>query len=263
MAYLNIDNTLNNIIYGNNRPLINILSLQFVMAYRKGDVEKEFSILLQSCFYFYKYCIDDPNIFGLLENLQGDLTKLPWRIFDPTRTWFFPGHLDHSNKEIKERNETIWLNLLDYWFDVFFQNPFFYLKWNIDDGWGWYHRNDYHNIQELLNAPIMHHHTFVESISEVEVEILKSFGFGSFFLYNTPGSQTSEWWIIFGFWMMGNSSIHSPLWFEHLYEFNILGDPDSIIGLPYRTMVTLTRRKWIEVNYMKYNYTMSIISLGR
>jgi hypothetical protein len=38
------------------------------------------------------------------------------------------------------------------------------------------------------------------------MEILKAFGFGSFFKYNNPGSPSSDWWIIFGFWMIANGN---------------------------------------------------------
>lgn len=75
---------------------------------------------------------------------------------------------------------------------MYFQNPFFYLQKSNVDGWGWYSRGNYDDIREILNTSSMYHHTFVESITEVEREILKGFGFGSFFRYHNPGSQTSE-----------------------------------------------------------------------
>ena len=240
-----------------NRPLINILSLEHVMNYDSGG-EKEYSTLLKSCFFFYKVGIDDRRNHDRLRSWNGyERSKLFWHLEEG---WFYPGLLEHENKVIKERNRKLWLELLDYWFGVFYHNPFFYLKWSEVDGWGWYLRENVLDIRQVLSSDWMSHGTFVESISEIEMEILKSFGFGSFFCYHNPGSPSSDWWIIFGFWMMANGNENSPFWFDHLYDRVDPNDPDSVVGLPYRTMIEWCRKTYAEV-IINYKYTTRVIKI--
>lgn len=56
--------------------------------------------------------------------------------------------------------------------------------------------------------------------------------------------------------MVANGENNSPLYFDHLYDFQIVGDPDSIVGLPYRTIVIWSHRKWVQVYYI---YNLSLI----
>jgi hypothetical protein len=244
-----------NLINLANRPLINILSLEHVMNYWNGG-EKEYSALLKSCFFFYKFAIDDRQQYLRLINYNS--ISLPWNMFPESESWIYPDFGDAHSQVIRDRNRKLWFKLLDFWYKVFYQNPYLYLKWSEVDGWGWYHREDIADFRTVLESDWMLYGTFVESITEVEMEILKAFGFGSFFCYHNPGSPSSDWWIIFGFWMIANGDVNSPFWFDHLYDRVDPNDPDSVVGLPYRTMVQWHRRVWTEV-IINSKYTTRVI----
>ena len=130
-------------------------------------------------FFFYKFAIDDRTQHNRLKNYVG--TDLPWNMIPENENWIFPGFAEDDNPVIRERSKKLWFKLLDYWFEVFYQNPHFYLKWSEHNGWGWYVRHHIRDIRHLLSFERMIRSTFVESITEVEMEILKAFGFRSFF----------------------------------------------------------------------------------
>jgi hypothetical protein len=203
MNYSELERTLYGLVNAANRPLINILSLEHFLNYDGGG-EKEYSVLLKSCIFFYKFGIDNRAQHDRLKNYNG--SELPWNIHLESRTWIPLQYLEMANRVIRERNVKLWLKLMDYWYGVFYENPFFYLKWSVVDGWGWYHRQHVFDIRPILKSDWIVHATFVESIDETEMEILKAFGFGSFFMFNNPGSPSSDWWIIFGFWMIANGN---------------------------------------------------------
>ena len=230
-----------------NRPLINILTLNFFLNYISSN-GKQFSLLLRSCAFFYKFCIDNPEIFALLETFTA--TTLPWNTgsMQERENWLYSGYGEDENVVLRERMKLLWFHHLDHWYEVFFQNPHFYLRWSEEDGWGWYLRHDVNDIRVILNSTVMQNSTFVESIQESDMEILMAFGFRSFFRYtNNPGSQSSDWWICYGLLWFANSCDYSPISFDHLYDCFQVDDPDSVTGLPYRSMVQWYRRVWNEV----------------
>jgi len=261
MNLSDIEVQLENLVRRSCRPLINILSLDHVMDYNLGG-EKEYSLLLKSCFFFYKFGIDDRAQHSRLKDYVG--TDLPWNNIPENENWIFPGFAEDDNPVLRERSRKLWFKLLDYWFGVFYQNPHFYLKWSEHNGWGWYVRYHIRDIRRLQSSLSMSHSTFVESITEVEMEILKAFGFRSFFQYYNPGTQTSSYWIIFGFWMIANGDEDSPLWFDHLYDTVDRNDPDAVVGYPYRTMVQWYRRATTEVIIITLiDITIVIKGIGR
>ena len=228
-----------------NRPLVNILSLDHIMNYGSGQ-PKEYSVMLKSCAFFYKFGIDNREMFQYLDSFTG--TILPWNGLEQ-ENWIYPGLCDDENRIIRERNKKLWFKLLDRWYEIFFKNPHFYLKWSELDGWGWYLRHHVDDIRTILNSDVMRNSTFMESITEFQMEILKAFGFRSFFRYHNQGSPDSSLWIVYGFWWFANSRFYSPIRFDHLYDVNEINDCDDVIRLPYRSMVQWYRRVWEEVLY--------------
>lgn len=237
MNFSDLEIELRELVHHNNRPLINILALDFIMKYVSPD-DKEFSLLLKTCAFFYKFCIDHRETFAILEQFNGDYKLLPWNVY-PDR-WIYPGVLDIKNEDARDRRRVLWLKLLDHWFSVYFRNRHFYLRWSAWDGWGWYCRHDIVDIRNILSFEELRYSSFLESIDEVQKEILKSLGFRSFFEYNNPGTPSSDLWIIYGFLWFANSNLFSPIGFDQVNE----NDPD---GLPYRTMIEWNRTVWTEV----------------
>lgn len=198
-----------------NRPLINDLSLEFVMKYELGT-EKEFSILLKTCFFFYVHAINDRFQYNRLRSFTG--TLLPWNRSDESERWIYPGFAEAIIQANRERSIKLWFKLMDFWFEVFYMDPNFYLKWSEEDGWGQYYRDYIPDIRVVLDSKGMLYSTFVESVGEVEIAVLDALGFASFFRYDNPGTPTSNTWIVFGKLMMSNSIEDSPIWFDHLYD---------------------------------------------
>jgi hypothetical protein len=236
-------------LHRDSRPLINILSLDFIMTHVSVDGE-EFSLLLKSCAYFYKFCIDNPVVFAQLQNFNG--TTLLWNIGSMTERerWIPPGYAQEENPILRQRAKIIWFKLLDYWFEVYFQNPHFYLRWTELNGWGWYLRHHVPDIRVILNSHVMRHTSFVESIQPEDKRYLERLGFKSFFYYNNPGTPSSNLWIIFGFLWFCNTDEFSPIWFDHLHDVVDHTEPDSVVGLPYRSIAQWYRRVWTEVPFI-------------
>jgi hypothetical protein len=241
---------LHDFLHRSNRPLINILSLDFFMKHVNQD-GGEYSLMLKTCAFFYLFCINNPAIFALLFNFNG--STLPWNTgsMAERETWIYPSYLeDIGNDTLRERAKLIWFKQLDYWFEVYFQNPYFYLRWTELTGWGWYLRRDVLDIRVVLNSHVMKHNSFVESVQEMDKEYLERLGFKSFFRYNNPGTPSSDLWIVGGFLWFANRDEYSPIWFDHLHDVVDAGEPDSVVGLPYRFIGQWYRIVWTEVSYI-------------
>lgn len=135
------------------------------------------------------------------------------------------------------------------WYVIFFKNTWFYLKWTKESGFGWYLREHVHDITEVLDSDEMAFVTFIDFITEIEKVILEAFGFGSFYKVSDTNTQSSKWYVLFGFGMLINSSnyfnytngyldnVFCVIYFENMYEYPVLEEPDSIGHGSYRTMV--------------------------
>ena len=71
MKLSDLEVDLHNLVRRANRPLILILTLDHVMNYKSGDEKKEYSFILKSCFFFYKFAIDDREMFETLKSFSG------------------------------------------------------------------------------------------------------------------------------------------------------------------------------------------------
>lgn len=228
-----------------NRPQINIFSLNRVLNDRIPDREG-YSYLTKSVIFFLYKVFSDRIMFQRFEHYNGIV--LPWRLGGEARDWIMPFSDVPNTTESRE----LCFGWLDLWYQVFFENPFFYIKWTEEDGYGYYSRAYICDIRPVLQEPVFRHKTFLEKVTEFEMEILKLFGFSSFFMYDFDG--VTEWYLLIGFWMMANSSRpnnsqpNCPIFFEHMYQFFNHQDPDCEVGGEYRTIAETRLRNFVEVN---------------
>ena len=251
MSILDCDIALLECIRGLNRPLVNILSLNRILN------DSGLSILAKSLIYFYYRILKDKAMFNRIYLSQdGDI--LPWEIPSERELWVDPfSDLTRPYEEIKKCKE-LWLGYLTKWYIIFFKNPYFYLKWSDENGYGYYCRFKIDDIRVVLQDPIFRYLTFLESITEVDKEILEAFGFSSFFEYSTvEETKISPWSILVGFFMIANSSKSvnhdCPIYFEHVYQFDV-DEVDCKIGYPYRTIVATTQDYLLAMVFIIYIY---------
>ena len=96
-----------------------------------------------------------------------------------------------------------------------------------------------------LNNNEFRHGTFMESITDIEYEVLKFCGFDSFIKINESNKKKSDLYILYGFWMFANSKYKKTrLYFSTAYDFES-NEVDSIdrIGNHYRSIIQI-REKW-------------------
>ena len=248
------DMTLLNSILCLSRPLVNIFSLLRIL---KDD---GLSILTKSLVYFYYRVFKDKDMFEYIRSLSlnNDPLSLPWNSPNTDKELWNNPFLDLSRPvEELEKENVIWRQLLTKWHSLFFKNPYFYLKWTEEDGYGYYCIAKIDDIRVVLQDPVFLHSTFLESITEVDKEILSAFGFCSFFEYvSSDERKISPWSLLSGFLTMCNSSksIKSdcPIYFEHVYQYDN-DEIDCVIGSPYRTIVSTTYDEFsVEVNQIIY-----------
>jgi hypothetical protein len=204
-------------------------------------------------------------MFKYIFNLEHH-QRLPWEIPANRQFWIHQTLLCPEDTIQEERTLKMWFKLLSQWYNIFFKNPFWHLRWSIHDGYGCYHSTNGLDIEEILNIELNERRTtFLEPISDEEAFFFEECKFGSIFYYGGKN------YILYGFWMMCNSNKvtypHNPIGFKHLYEIQSVNDPDSTIGKPFRTMVewfrkiTTTAADNIEVYLIFIDYNAVIYTL--
>jgi len=239
MSISDCDKVLLESLYKLNRPIVTIFTLHKILN------DNGHSVLTKSLFYFYYRIFKEKDMFERINSLR-DNDCLPWLLPSEKELW---GNPFMNNKErIEEKEETkvkdeeVWRAYLTKWYKLFFKNSIFYPKWSEEDGYGLYCRNDIIDIRIVLQDPILLYGTFLESITEVDKEVLEAFGFCSFFEYKTADeSKISPYSVLCGLLMLANSSQQvlpdCPISFEHVYQFDDDNEVDCNIGDPYRTIV--------------------------
>jgi hypothetical protein len=136
-----------------------------------------------------------------------------------------------------------------------------YIKLNSDI----YYARDYiGDIREVFLDPIFRYNTFLEPVNDVEVLLLRAWGFASFFRepYHDNKPKTREF-MLMGFLMFWNSGEYDecqpncPIYFQHIHEYQNDLEPDSGVGTEFRTMVNISKTKRFTQNNVNI-YCVSI-----
>ena len=144
----------------------------------------------------------------------------------------------------------IWFCLISKWHDLLFRNSLFYISYSEKDGYGIYARENMEINNDILNNREFKHGTFMESINEIEYEVLRYCGLDTFIKINESKKSKSNMYILFGFWMFANSDYKkSKIFFSTAYEFEAENESDSKgrLGNHFRTIIQITE-KWSEVH---------------
>jgi hypothetical protein len=223
-----------------------------------------YSLLLKSFFAFYQFIFENHDMFQIVNNLV-NVVIFPWEKEDDRNYWI-PIWLEENRtvNEIK-RDVATWRGLFTMWYGLLFSNPWFYIRRDPITGYyGIYCRQVISNIISIINKYDLRHGTFLEAMTVTEWEILKELNFNSFIVETNPLTNTTEYFIIFGFWsfaktpLLQNSltrnnnaiildNIFSSFHLKHYYTQgddiyqNLNGidcdDKDFIVDRPFRTIV--------------------------
>jgi len=231
-------------VFDNHRPLVN----EYVLNYILNNNRNDFSLLIKSFFVFYYNVFTNKSMFEFISKCKFE--NIPWNNKEIDSIWI-PNFINNE-MDIVEKNKLkkIWLCLMDKWFYILFRNSFFIILYCEKDGFGIYSREEFELNNDILNNDEFRHGTFIESINDIEYEVLKFCGFDSFIKINESNKKKSNLYILFGLWMFGNSNYRkSKLFFSTGYEFEILSEIDSVnrIGNHYRTILNITEN-WSEIN---------------
>jgi len=234
-------NCLTDLIYKLNRPQVNMYILNFIFTYKIN----EFSLLLKSFFTFYYLVFSNNELFNVVSSFKSNnIDELPWQNSSQYTKWL-PNDLfkikcnSERNKQIK-----IWIELFNLWYDILFNDPNFYIKYDDINGYGVYAKKNIVLTNEFLSQNKYRHTTFLESITEFEYTTLKSLGFDSFLKINESNKSKSDTYILFGLWFFCNSKKGSNIYFSSAYEFqNLEYDSYNRIGEHYRTIIQIECRK--------------------
>ena len=236
-------------LFFNETPLINKFSLNYVL----DNTNNDFSLLMKSFFSFYYMVFSSSLMFERLTevncNNENYLQFLPWKKESEKMLWIPEFITNIQNSEDKIKTEVIWICLLSEWYRLLFCNPYFVIKYSRKNGYGLYARSNMQLDNNLLNNQ-MRHGTFMESITNVEYEVLKWCGFDSFIKIPESNKKKSNLYVLFGFWFFANSSRTSELFFSTGYEKEDFNEFDSLnrLGNHYRTIIeTVTKTKVIII----------------
>jgi hypothetical protein len=169
---------------------------------------------------------------------------MPWEIPRETNVW-----IDPYKPNVKTEEKLLWFAFLNKWYQIFFKNPYFYIRWFPTSGYGYYCRHKIDDIRVVLADPVFTNTTFLEIVDDIEKRVIEGFGFSSLFEYQ------KEYFMLIGFWMFANSSkINNSqqncyVKFEHIYQYKDISnnDVDNDIGNPFRTIVQWEHLKYFQV----------------
>ena len=245
-------------VFNNHRPLVN----EYVLNYILNNTRNDFSLLVKSFFVFYYIVFTNRDMFNNIRNCSFENT--PWNKKENNIIWI-PNFINNEIDLVeKEKLTKIWLCLMDKWFNILFCNSFFVILYCNTFGYGIYSRDVCEVNNDILNNNEFRHGTFIESINEIEYEVLKFCGFDSFISLNETNKKKSNLYILFGFWMFANSNYRkSKLYFSTGYEFELLDECDSVnrVGNHYRTILNITEN-WSEIQYSNNIYNESTCSVN-
>jgi hypothetical protein len=235
--------TINDSIYKLNRPQVNKYILNFILSCKID----EFSLLIKTFLTFYYLVFSNSNCFNYISNLpNNDSIKLPWSDTNQYKKWVPNDIFKIKDKAEKEKQIAIWIELFNLWYNILFKNPYFYIKYDVNNGYGVYGRDDIVLTNALLSEKMYRHCTFLESITNYQYEMLKCLGLDSFLKINENNKKKSDTYILFGLWFFCNSKkgSSSHIYFSWGYEYeNIEYDSLNRIGEHYRTIIEVEHRK--------------------
>ena len=236
-------NLLTDSIYNLNRPQVNMYILNFILTYRIN----EFSLLLKTFVTFYYLVFSNKETFNVISVLnKNETNKLPWEDSLQYKKWL-PNDL-FKIKDSTEKNKQIhiWIELFNLWYDILFNDPHFYIKYDNINGYGVYARDNIVLTNNLLSEKRYRHSTFLESITTYEYTMLKSLGLDSFLKINESNKQKSDTYILYGLWFFCNSKKDKSanIYFSTAYDFeNIEYDSLNRVGEHYRSIIQVEYRK--------------------
>ena len=234
-----------NKVFNNRKPLVN----EFCLNYILNNVNNEFSFVMKSFFVFYYMVFTDRNMFIYISNCNNE-RECPWNENSNNRTLWIPNFIrDQTNLEERNKLIKLWFCLISKWYTILFCNSLFYISYSELDGYGIYARENIELDNEILNNNEFRHGTFMESITEIEYEVLRFCGLDTFIKINESKKTKSDMYILYGFWMFANSNYkNSRLFFATGYDFETENECDSKgrVGNHFRTIIQITEQ-WSEM----------------
>ena len=187
-------------LFNNHRPLVNEYALNYIL----NNINNDFSLLIKSFFVFYYIIFTNKEMFDFLSSCNYE--NIPWNNEENNSIWI-PNFIKNEKDLVeKDKLTKIWFCLMEKWFNILFRNSYFKILFNEVDGFGIYSKEEFELNNNILNNNEFRHGTFIESINDIEYEVLKFCGFDSFIRINESNKKKSNLYILFGFWMFANSN---------------------------------------------------------